>query len=296
MAGTKKLISMSKFAIIMICIGLAFSSCEKYEEYMVDYRYSAVYFPHASIDRTVIVGEYMDIGVGIFLGGRIENNAEEWASYMLDPDVLSGTDYKLLPEKYYSLDNNEKIIISKGEFNGFATVSINQDLFCADSLALSSTYALGFRLLDTSVDTILSDMQTTIITFKYINTYDGNYYHKGKAVGFVDGSPVDTMKYPADDFWNLSTFSPNGVTAPEMGNISGDDYRMDLVIKPDNSVSIVINPNAGNEVQSGTGQYYPETRTFILEYSFQHEGKNYQANDTLLFRNRIVDGVNQWDI
>lgn len=296
MAGIKKLINMSRFAIIIICTGFVLSSCEKYEEYMVDYKYSAIYFPHATIDRTVIVGEYMNIGVGIFLGGRIENNSEEWATYEIDPEILSGTDFIPLPEAFYSFDNSGKIIIPKGKFQGFANITVNQDLFCADSLALASNYALGFRLLDTSVDTILNEKQTTIITFKYINTYDGNYYHKGRAIGYASGSPVDTMEYPANDYWKLTTFSPNGVTAPEMGNISGNDYLMDIVINPDNSVSIQKNPDAGNEVQSQSGRYYPDNRTFILEYSFQHEGKNYQANDTLVFRNRIVDGVNQWDI
>jgi hypothetical protein len=296
MAGIKKRITMNRYIIIIALIGFFVSSCEKYEDYMVDYNYSAVYFPHTTIDRTVIAGEYMDIGVGIFLGGSIENNSEEWATYEIDPEILSGTDYIPLPEAYYSFDNSGKITIPKGKFQGFAHITVNQEVFCADSLALASNYALGFRLLDTSVDSILTDKETTIITFKYINTYDGNYYHKGRAIGYVEGNPVDTMQYPADDFWNLTTFSPNGVTAPEMGNISGDGYLMDLVINPDNSVSIQKNTETGTDIQNQSGKYNPETRTFFLEYSFIHEGKNYNAKDTLIFRNRIVDGVNQWDI
>jgi hypothetical protein len=263
---------------------------------MVDYPYSAVYFPHASIDRTVIAGEYMEIGVGIFLGGRIENPSEEWATYELDPDILSGTGYTLLPDEYYSLDSEGTITIPRGKFQGFARVTVDQELFCADPLALTSTYALGFRLLDTSVDSILAGMESTIISFRYINTYDGNYYHRGRAVGFVEGNPVDTMMYPADDVWNLTTFSPAGVTVPEMGNISADGYMMDLVIHPDHSVSIQKNPVADKEVTGLFGEYDPDSRTFILEYSFDYQGRDYTARDTLIFRNRIVDGVNQWDI
>ncbi len=284
------------YVILLVCIGFLLNSCEKYEEYMVDYQYSAVYFPHAVIDRTVIVGEYMDIGVGIFLGGRIENYAEEWATFELDPEILSGTGYTLLPEAYYSMDKTGIITIPQGKFQGFAKVAIDPELFCADSLSLTSSYALGFRLLETSVDSILTGMESTIISFKYINTYDGNYYHKGRAVGYSEGNPVDTMMYPEDDVWNLATFSPDGVTAPEMGNISGNDYLMDLVINPDNSVSIRKNTVADKDVTGNSGEYLPDSRTFILEYSFSHEGKEYTANDTLIFRNRIVDGVNQWDI
>jgi len=284
------------YLILLAGLGFMLNSCEKYEEYMVDYQYSAVYFPHAAIDRTVIVGEYMEIGVGISLGGRFENNSEEWATYELDPDILSGTEYTLLPEEYYSMDNSGTITIPEGKFQGFTTVTIDPELFCADSLALTSSYALGFRLLETSVDSILTGMESTIISFKYINTYDGNYYHKGRAIGYSEGNPVDTMMYPEDDVWSLATFSTDGVTAPEMGNISGNAYLMDLVINPDNSVSIRKNPFAGKDVTAQSGEYDPDSRTFILEYSFSHEEKEYTANDTLIFRNRIVDGVNQWDI
>ena len=284
------------FVILFVCAGCILNSCEKYEEYMVDYEYSAVYFPHPVIDRSVIVGEYMEIGVGISLGGRFENNSEEWATFELDPDILSGTDYLLMPEAYYTMDNTLRITIPKGKFMGFAYITVDPELFCADSLALTSTYALGFRLLETSVDSILSEMNSTIISFKYINTYDGNYYHKGSAVGYVEGNPVDTMMYPENDFWRLTTFSPDGVTAPKMGNISGNKYLMDLVVNPDNTVSIGKNPIADKNVTGLSGEYLPDSRTFILEYSFSHEGKDYTANDTLIFRNRIVDGVNQWDI
>jgi len=263
---------------------------------MTDYKYTAIYFPHASIERTVIAGEYMNIGVGIYLGGRIKNTQEEWATYTLDPEILAGTSYTLLPENYYSIETGDRVVIPIDKFHGFTTVSIDQDQFCADSLALTSTYALGFRLLDTSVDTILQNMDTTIITFRYINTYDGNYYHKGRAIAYTDGNPIDTMHYPEDDYWKLNTFSTNGVTAPEMGNISGSDYYMDLIIQPDNSVTMVKNPGATVDVESHYGQYDPDTRTFFLEYSFMHQGYKYTARDTLLFRNRIVDGVNQWDI
>lgn len=284
------------YVIVLVCIGFILNSCEKYEEYMVDYPYSAVYFPHATIDRTVIVGEYMEIGVGIILGGRIENLSEEWATYELDPEILAGTGYTLLPDDYYSLDNEGTITIPRGNFQGFARVTVDPELFCADPLALTSSYALGFRLLDTSVDTILAGMESTIISFRYINTYDGNYYHKGSAVGYADGIPVDTMEYPADDIWNLTTFSPSGVTAPELGNITAEGYLMDLVIHPDHSVSIQKNPDSGRDVTGHSGEYDPGSRTFILEYSFEHQGRDYTAKDTLIFRNRMVDGVNQWDI
>jgi hypothetical protein len=298
MAGTKYMIIMKRipYVILFACLGFLLNSCEKYEEYMVDYKYSAVYFPHRAIDRSVIVGEYMEIGVGISLGGRFENNSEEWATFELDPDILTGTDYLLMPEAYYTMDNSMRITIPVGEFMGFTYVTVDPELFCADSLALTSTYALGFRLLETSVDSILTEMASTIISFKYINTYDGNYYHKGRAVGYSDGNPPDTMVYPKDDVWNLTTFSPDGVTAPEMGNISGDAYLMDLVVNPDNTVGIRKNPIADKDVTGLSGEYLPDSRTFILEYSFSHEGKDYTANDTLIFRNRIVDGVNQWDI
>jgi hypothetical protein len=280
--------------IITACFLATIFSCE-YEDFVVDYQYTAVYFPHPIIDRTVITGEYMDIKAGIYLGGRVENTKQEWATFELDQNILNGTSYILLPTEYYTMENSDRFIIPEGQFQGLLKITINPELFCSDTLALNSTYALGFRLLDTSVDTILEGMDTTIITFKYTNTYHGNYYHKGLSISYINGNPVDTMHYPSDDVWELKTFSIHGVTAPEMGNISGSDYYMDLTVSADNAVTIVKNPDATVDV-TGSGQYDPDTRTFILEYSFLFDNKNYSARDTLLFRNRIVDGINQWDL
>ena len=103
--------------ILSVCFIILLISCE-YEDYMVDYKYTAIYFPHASIDRTVIAGEYMNIGVGIYLGGRITNTQEEWATYTLDPEILAGTSYTLLPDNYYSIETGDRIVIPKGEFHG----------------------------------------------------------------------------------------------------------------------------------------------------------------------------------
>ena len=44
----------------------------------------------------------------------------------------------------------------------------------------------------------------------------------------------------------------------------------------------------------GECTYDEESRTFILNYEYYQDFKIYQATDTLVFRNRILDGVNQW--
>lgn len=296
MDGNKQRKAIMKKRIIILITSLIIVTigCE-YEDFVVDYPYTAVYFPHELIDRTVITGEYMDIGVGVTLGGRVENNNLEWTTYEIDPGILDGTSYQPLPVQYYSVEDLGNVTIPKGKFQGLSTISIDADLFCADSLALTSTYALGFKLLDTSADSILSEKNSTIITFKYINTYHGNYYHKGQAIGYSGGTAVETVTYPDDDLWELNTFSVNGVTAPEMANFSGSNFYMDLTIAQDNSVSISSNPTASVEV-SGNGNYNPDTRTFILEYNFTHNELDYTVKDTLYFRNRIVDGINQWDL
>ncbi len=282
-----------KKTLLLAVLVLSMIGCG-YDDFVLDYEYTAVYFPHALIDRTVIVGEYMDIGVGVYLGGRVENYSEEWASFEIDNGILD-TLYVPLPEEYYSLEEPWRFIIPEGSFQGLTKVTIDPDLFCADSLALTPTYALGFRLLDTSVDSILSEMNTTIITFKYTNTYHGIYYHRGGAVGYSGSTAVDTVTYPTDDVWELKTYSVDGVTAPEMANFSGGEFYMDLAVSSDNTVNIMSNPVATVDV-TGDGSFDPVTRTFILEYSFQYNELTYTARDTLIFRNRIVDGINQWDL
>jgi hypothetical protein len=284
--NTKKILFSTVIAVAMFSCG--------YEDFVVDYDYTAVYFPYALIDRTVIVGEYMEIGIGVVLGGRVENLSDEWAVFEIDNGFLDSS-YLPLPESYYSMEEQDKFEIPAGSFQGLAKISINSERFCSDSLALTPTYALGFRLTDTSADSILAGKDSTIITFKYFNTYHGFYYHKGMSVAYSGNSVIDTIHYPEDDIWELETNSVEGVIAPEMANFSGNDFHMNLTVNPDNTVNIARNPSATVEV-TGEGNFDPETRTFILEYSFEYNDLTYITIDTLIFRNRIVDGINQWDL
>ncbi|GAF03334.1 DUF1735 domain-containing protein [Saccharicrinis fermentans] len=280
------------FALILIV-----SAC-KYDDFVEDYEYCAIYFANETIDRSIIVDEYNYIQVGVVLGGKIANNKEEWVSYHLNPDTATSLGYTILPEAYYTITNSleEKdantFYIPKGDMMGLIKVTLTDD-FLNDTIALSGQYALGFELdNNTSADTILSDKNVTIITFKYISSQEGVYYHSGIATA------TDTSIIHNEKTWDLTTVGVGETLLETSGwaGYTGGDYKALIKINEDHSVNLLPIDGAFDFTDSGESTYDPETRTFYLKYNYIDDNREYHSVDTLKFRNREVDGINQWDI
>jgi len=284
---------------ITIFLLLAFvlvSSCE-YDDYESDYVYSAVYFPKTRIDRSVIVGEYDYIQVGVVLGGKLSNDREESVTYHMNNDTVLNSGLTLLPEAYYSIENSitgrdpNTFYIPMGKFQGMIKITLN-DLFLNDSASLDGSYALGFELDQTSVDSVLPAKSVTVITFKYISTADAFYYHSGE----VTSGDSTTSYIPKS--WDLTTtgVGENILETDGLGNFTGGEYKCRLKINNDNEVHVESAEGGLPITSSGDSRYDPESRTFFLKYSFEENGNQFHSVDTLKFRNRVVDGVNQADI
>lgn len=292
-------------------------NCSQYEDFVEnEYEYTAVYFARQEMERTVIPGEWMRVGVGIMLGGKLENNTTEEVVVELRNDIIP-EGYTALPDNYFHLvDESGKetstITIAPGSHQGFIYVSLN-DEFVEDDQATEANYALGFSIKEASTDSILAGKELTIVAFKYINTYHGHYYREGMTTKFLNGTgDVDTIltydRNTKDNAaWELSTLQRNKVKAI-WNNTSGIRPDLDLLINPENKLTIMGN-NANPEgtepgtiisiTDDGDNSYDPENRIFNLNYSYsfidgQGNLQKYKVNDQLIFRNRLVDGVNQW--
>ncbi len=272
---------------------IGFTACEPYEEYLVDYKYSAVYFATQKPLRTIVSYDEMEFKVGVALAGKRENNVEEYADFQIDPSLLDdeelteGNDFQLLPSSYYTLSNDSRMIALPGEFIGDVTVTLNRDAFVSDSLATENVYALPFRITGASTDTILADKDYTILVVKYISEYDGTYYHKGKQSEIDStGTVLNETIYSYDDLndnetWNVSTIDANTIKTPAAGVFGNGSIVIE--VKDNNSVDITSGrPNI--EVTSGSGTYDPENRNFYLDYSFIRGPKEYAVQDTLILR------------
>jgi hypothetical protein len=289
-----------KLFFSLLMVSLVMVGC-KYDDFMVDYTYSAVYFPKLMNTRTFVVGEIHDIKVGVILGGKRANKVEEWVSYQIDPTLVPAGSV-LLPPDYYTLSNNEKMVIPVGSFQGAVTISIDTAKFLNDPLSLQAKYVLPFRLISTSADSILPLQRTQVISLKYEQKYFGNYYHNGVTtitnaqgiitnVGYHQEEPVTNVV----NNWIVTTVGPytlqtNGIS----NNKGGVNNSFYMTVTNNGEVTISKSPISAYNVVGGPSSYNPQKREFYLRYSYANAGSTYQVNDTLIFRNRILDGVNQW--
>ncbi|MFB9057863.1 hypothetical protein ACFFU9_14045 [Mariniflexile ostreae] len=296
--------SITKSLVLLITIGLLITSCS-YDDFVEnEFEYTSVYLPKAKIDRTFIIGEGLQIGVGVVLGGRLSNTENVEVTFSLNDALVTEAGLTTLPASYYELVDSEgnpannKIIIPPGKIQGFVYVKANAENYLGDPLSLGNNYALGFQLDNVvKADSILQDLKTSVITFSYINQVYGNYVQTGEYVK-TTGSTVESITYPGGitDVLDFSMVSPNSLKYSGLANLRGTDKNLEIVIADDNTVTIQTATGSIIVSDNGGSSYNPTTREVKLNYSFSFNGSDYKCNDVLTFRNRVVDGVNQINI
>ena len=287
------------FCILIIILGV--TGC-KYEDFLVDYTYTSVYFPKTANTRTFVAGEIHSIEMGAVLGGKRENKTDEWIDFEIDPTLIP-TGSTLLPADYYTLSDKSTIVIPSGSMQGAITITIDTTKFLKDPLALQAKFVLPIRLTATSADSILSTKSFQVLSLKYEHRLFGNYYHNGVTTVTNSSGVASTIVYhqqepvtnPVNN-WTLSTVAPYTLKTDGVSNLKGGvNNTFFLTINKDNSVVIGKNTTSNIEVsQNGACTYNPSKREFYLKYAYANAGSTYQVTDTLIFRNRILDGVNQW--
>lgn len=299
----------NKKTSVMIALGLMAGSilfsCT-YDDFVEnEFEYTAVYLPKTEIARTFIMDEGMRIGVGVVLGGRLSNDRDVDVTFSLVPEVATGAGYTVLPGDYYALEGPggepvaNTITIPGGKVQGFVYVKADSAAFLGDPLSLGYNYALSFRLEEVvGADSILADLTTTTISFSYINQLYGNYVQLGRINRTENGSPLDPLLYPGgiDDVVELTMHAPDTLVVNGIGQSRQQEDKMKIAIRADNSISIVSMPGATPVTDDGGSKFNRAEREILLNYSFERDGIIHSARDTLAFRNRVVDGVNQFDI
>lgn len=300
---TNKLKAAISTVIAFAIAGLTFTSCG-YDDFVEnEFDYTAVYFAQEEMSRTFIIDEGLQIGVGAILGGRLSNTEDVEVTFSLAPDsIITQAGYQVLPEAYYELvdaDGNpvtDKITIPAGAVQGFVYVKADPTTYLADPLALGNNYALQFNIESVvAADSILETLSSMLINFTYINQQYGNYVQKGQYIK-TDASGKDTtITYPGgiDDVVLLEMKSPNTLKTTTYS--TAYNAEMNIVVADDNKVSIMGADATSTITDDGASFYEPSTRTLYLNYSYVSNGISYKATDELQFRNREVDGVNQYN-
>jgi hypothetical protein len=290
-----------KKIILFTSILLVLAGC-KYEDFVTDFTFSSVYFPRQTNTRSFVVGENQSIEIGVVMGGKIGlNNPEQSVEFVIDPTLLVGKGLTLIPRDYYTLSDSSHIIIPTGKVQGAIIMTIDTAKFLNDPLAAKAKYALPLRIVNTSIDSILPSKSTEIITLKFENKHFGNYYHNG-VVEITTTTSTQTTYYHQEEpvtnavnNWILTTTGPYSVLTNGIINIKGGINVLSLTIAKDNTIRLKNNPISPIIVSpNGPCNYNPVKKEFYLQYKYTNAGKTYSAKDTLIFRNRILDGVNQW--
>lgn len=209
----------------------------------------------------------------------------------------------VLPENCYTLSDPSGTVIKSGWHT--APIKIRaSEAFLALPANPTQYYALGLRITDADADEVPLNKSFEIIAVRYENMLFGHWYHGGvTTVTDQSGKLVSKTQYELnipqsnDRVYTLTTVAPDCVTTDKIGNSSGS---IRIKLNGDDSITI-DDPSENLDIRPhGEGSRFIrakqlEERTIILGYEYDDvTGNTITITDTLKFRNRIRDGVNEW--
>lgn len=310
----------TKILLSLLILG-TLSSC--YKDYIEDFDYTAVYFPYQTNVRTFVVGEGMTIEVGAALAGVRDNTRDRLVNFTMDSKLITddiletmknGTNHVkagvasvkkllMLPGNYFTISSPNQMVIKKGTYSGTVTIKADSAAFLADPATLNANYVLPFYINSADADSVASDKRYAVIGFRYENMLFGNYWHGGvTTVKDSTGKVVRTTKYyttipsPEIKILNLSTVAPNALVTNLISDQKGS-FKITL-----DGTKITVSQASGSKVvvlPDGESTFNRpkllQERKLFLKYKYANaDGTTSYATDTLTFRNRIRDGVNEW--
>ena len=309
---------MKKFSILLIA-AIALTGC--YEDYVRDYDKDGVFFAYQYDLRTFVIGEGGQFDVTVALGGvmknsrdravklAIDNTLVDEAAYrgMMGADHISGDYVGMalrnagvssllpLPAENYTVTGLDGLKIPAGRHTGTVTVHAT-DAMLADPNAYKPAYAIGVKILSADADEVVEGLDCAVIVVRCENRFFGNWTHHG-TVTVYDASGTEVQKtrevgtLSDDSVYALSTESANVVKSNKMTGVVGG---MKLTFSGDNITVASVDGTV-----TGTGRFNGkellQDRELYLEYDIPvTAGGRRNVRDTLCFRNRIRDGINEW--
>ena len=313
-----------KKILALLILSIALVSC--YKDYINDFDYDGVYFAYPFDVRTMVVGEGMNVEVGVALSGVMKNTRDRDVTFSIEdtlikPEILTAmkggatyiknsvssvTALLPLPTNYYTLSDNNKIVIKSGQHSGSIVLKADSISFLADAATINATYALPLYITAADADTILDPLRYSVIGIKYENMLFGNYWHGGVTIiKDPSGNVIDTIIYPTaiptpeNKIWKLTTVAPNILTTNGFSDITTSKSEMSLTLDGTNiSISNAVG-STYTVMPDGASTFNKakllQDRKIVLSYKYVNlDGNTCYAQDTLTFRNRIRDGVNEW--
>lgn len=275
---------MKRFITIAALLAMTFTVTSCYEDFIDDYKFSAVYFASQQPLRTVIADRDMDIKVGVTVAGKRDVDINDWAEFTIDESLLEGTSLTALPAEYYELSHPSRMTISKANLP-IADVSISfTDAFYNDEKTTGLHYAIPFKLVDSSTDSLLQGKTASIVAIKYISTWHGTYYVKGQikesgTENIVTYSNADLSKNLTRE---LTTVSRNKLVRNGVANTTDKNEKVLLNFNEDGTITVGT-AEGGIAIIEGNGSWDDSgSRTVIsLTYSYEKNGITYEVAEEL---------------
>lgn len=304
---------MRKNIFILLILSGFIASCG-FDDEVISYGTTSVYFYNQEYNRNIVVGEGLNLKAGIMFSGELDNTKDRAVNYIIDESLVTDDALTLLPEEYYTLSDASKFLIEKGEEQGYVEIVIDSVAFVNDPKALTGEYVLPFRLIQSSdVDSINADKDYMIMSISYWAKQHGNYYYSGQTIRKQGGEVVDTLNYEyvssnSESCRQLITVGYNTMQLIADESSSSKDplvnklaFYLEVPTLGGGEVAISNEPDAAIEISANGASTYDEAnKIFYLNYKYNDGTYDCFALDTLEFRNRIRDvqsdgqGVNEW--
>lgn len=219
-------------------------------------------------------------------------------------DMAGAARLEVLPENCYTLSSPSGTVIKSGSHTSPVKIRATEDAFLALPSDPETFYALGIRISDADADQVPLDKSFEIIAVRYENMLFGFWYHGGMTtVTDPSGKLVSKSQYELsipqsnDRVYSLTTVAPDCLITDKIGNAAGS-IRIklngdDTITVDDPSGNLDIRPHGEGSRFLRAGRL--EDRKIFLGYEYDDAtGNTVAITDTLVFRNRIRDGVNEW--
>lgn len=221
--------------------------------------------------------------------------------------VGSLTALQPIPSSYYTLSNPNTILIKAGDHEGTITIKVDSTSFLADPLTIDPVYVLPLYITAADADSIIEPKRSVVVAIRYEHMLFGYYLHGGvTTVKDPSGATIQTIPYytyvaqPDNKIWTLTTTGPGSVAANGYSDKTSTTKKEmilslngpDITVTSAPGSSFTFEPNGSSTYN---GAKLLQNRKILLNYKYVNsDGNTCYAQDTLTFRNRIRDGVNEW--
>ncbi|MBR5924033.1 MAG: hypothetical protein IKZ60_01110 [Bacteroidales bacterium] len=206
---------------------------------------------------------------------------------------------KPLPADCYTIEGLDNMDIRAGRHTATATITATS-MFLADPDAIVPKYAIAFKITDADAQLVPPEKSFEVIAVKYECKYFGNWYYGGEKtiVDKLTGKQISKEEYPIvlpqDDskIYTLTTTGPYSVKTNKIAQKAGS---IELTFNGTEITATCSDPKVNIGYCHTNNAKCIQDRIIYLNYTYDNgDGTTTVANDYLQFRNRIRDGVSEW--